>query len=511
MAHLYADVDEDRARLAELLQRLEWLEAKWEGSADPKATEVRRLIDGLPTVDERGIPTKVVIFTNYRDTAEYLFHQLGGGTTNDFRRAGLLRAPSNLKGKLWMSLLTGEDDDKRRAAILERFAPLAAHRDAEPIDDPGLSERIRPYREEGIELLIATDVLSEGQNLQDAQYLINYDLHWNPVRMIQRAGRIDRLYSPHEKVYIYNVMPEQGLEDLLRLVGKLTRKLETIEDAVALDASVLGEQIEAKELDKIMAFRAGGTKADEVYLEGERTQGLDAGLEVLNRYLEIMRETATEELQEIPNGVYSIREGPTAGVYVMLRMPEEASGEVFWRFYPEGDTAHPLTSPNDVLDVIAADRESLRHEVPDVNPFLHLRGPLEATVNQISDEYTRAMAAQAPDIFTARLKRLLQRDDLLAADGALWQRLKEWANESHPSDTIRRGLMVDPARVVSRLRVDAALDEMLDALRALWTAIETEGLDRPLPRPEAQKPSVRDLELVAWELVVQPARPQSKQ
>jgi superfamily II DNA/RNA helicase len=73
-----------------------------------------------------------------------------------------------------------------------------------------------------IVLLIATDVLSEGQNLQDAQYLVNYDLHWNPVRMIQRAGRVDRLFSPHELIFIYNIMPESELESLLKLVARLS-------------------------------------------------------------------------------------------------------------------------------------------------------------------------------------------------------------------------------------------------------------------------------------------------
>lgn len=502
MAALYAAVDEDRARLTVLLERLKWLEAKWEGSADPKAAQVRALIDSLPPTDARGTATKVVIFTNYRDTAEYLFHQLGGGSSAAFRRDGLVRVRSNLKESLWMSVLTGADDAKRRAAVLERFAPLSTHRDAEPIDDPALADKIRPYREEGIDLLIATDVLSEGQNLQDAQYLINYDLHWNPVRMIQRAGRIDRLYSPHEKVFIFNVMPEQGLEDLLRLVGRLTRKLETIEDAIALDASVLGEQIEAKELDKIMALRAGGKKADDVYLEGERTQGLDAGLEVLNRYLDIMRETATEELREIPNGVYSVREGSADGVYVMLRMPEEASGEVYWRFYPGGDTAHPLSSPNDVLDLIAADRETVRLDVPDLNPFTHLRAPLEATVSQIAAEYATAMAAQGPDILVTKVKRLLQRDDLLRTDGELWNRLSDWANWPHPSDTMRRGAMAESSRIVNRLKGDATVEDAVEALRRLWTAIEGEGLDRPMPRPMTPEPSARDLELVAWELVV---------
>ncbi len=136
--------------------------------------------------------------------------------------------------------------------FLERFAPLAAHRGPSRRMIQALLRKIEPLRAQSIELLIATDVLSEGQNFQEAQFLVNYDLPWNPVRMIQRAGRIDRLFSPHDRVYIYNLMPEDGLEDLLNLVANLSKKIETIGDAVALDASVLGEQIETKELDKVM-------------------------------------------------------------------------------------------------------------------------------------------------------------------------------------------------------------------------------------------------------------------
>ena len=73
---------------------------------------------------------------------------------------------SNLADDRWMSLLHGRDKRERRASVLDRFAPLAAHRSNEALDDPALQERIAPFREESVELLIATDVLSEGQNLQ---------------------------------------------------------------------------------------------------------------------------------------------------------------------------------------------------------------------------------------------------------------------------------------------------------------------------------------------------------
>jgi superfamily II DNA or RNA helicase/DnaJ-domain-containing protein 1 len=500
LSRLQISVEEDRDRLKGLLDRLHWLEEMWGAQGDPKVCAVRELLDSLPDKDQRGQRTKVAVFTNYKDTAEYLFKQLGG---NKERLKQDFRFQSNLKNIQWMSLLTGNDDQKRRQTVLEHFAPLATHRDAEPLDDPVLLDKVRPFQESGVDLLIATDVLSEGQNLQDAQYLINYDLHWNPVRMIQRAGRIDRLFSPHDKVYIYNLMPEQGLEELLRLVSSLTRKLETIEDAVALDASVLGEQIEARQIDRIMALRRGGAEADKVYMEGEQNQGVDAGLEILNQYLEIMKQYAIEDVAKIPDGVYSVKRGAEQGVYIMLQMPEELSGEVYWRFYPLNTISRPLTSPSEVLKLIETNEEEMRLELPDDdNPFQQLRPPLEAAVAQIGEQYVQAVVAHTPDKFIAKLKRLLQRDDVMEANEELWKWLDSWARQTLPSDALKRPAMTDPVRIINRLRDKADTISVVTALEKLRKAVQDEGLDRPLERPYSIQPSVRDLKLVAWELVV---------
>ncbi len=500
---LQADVEFDRDRLQTLLTRLQWLEEMLAEQGDPKAQAVRKLLEGLPKEDDQGHPTKVALFTTYKDTAQHLFKQFGGDV--DSLKSDV-RVQSNLEDGRRMSLLTGEDDQNRRRSVLERFAPLASHRETEPLDDPALLSKIKPLRAQGIELLIATDVLSEGQNLQDAQFLVNYDLPWNPVRMIQRAGRIDRLFSPHDKVYIYNLMPEDGLEDLLNLVQNLSRKIETIEDAVALDASVLGEQIEAKELDKVMKLRAGGVQADQVYREGERSQGLDEGAELLNRYLDMMKEFATEDVKDIPNGVYSVKKGMANGVYVMLKMPEEASGEVFWRFYPLGNVAQPITSPNDVLSIVEANSDEHRFDIlPNENPFRHLKEPLRAAVDQIGQAYLDTITAVTSDSFTRRVRQFLNRDDLLQFQPDLFRFFNEWVEMPLPSDATRRTEMRDPVRFMNQLApTRAELANVVQGLTALREAIRSEGLDRPIARPETRKPSVEDLELVAWELIVGP-------
>ena len=505
-AALYTDAQYDRDRLTTLLRNLEWLEEMLSENGDPKALAVRQLLESLPERDANGLPTKVALFTTYKDTAEHLFQHFGGDASG---LQGELRAQSNLTDKRWMSVLTGQDSQGRRRAVLERFAPLATHREAEPLDDDALTAKIESLRDQSIELLISTDVLSEGQNLQDAQFLINYDLPWNPVRIIQRAGRIDRLFSPHNTVFIYNVMPEDGLEDLLNLVGNLTAKIETIEDTVALDASVLGEQIQATQLDKVMKLRAGGADAEEVYREGERSQGLDEGSELLNKYLDLMREFATEDIREIPDGVYSVKQGAENGVYVMLKMPEDMSGEVFWRFYPIGNIAQPNTSPHSVLEIIDAHRDEERFALDrTLNPFRFLRDPLEAAVNQIGHAYMDAVASVSPDTLTTKISRLLQRDDLLEADPDLWQFFDRWVQLSLPTDTIRRLAMQDPVRTVNQINPGRAnLDDVSQALNRLRSAIQAEGLDRGLVRPDTKQPSVADLELIAWELVVDSSAP----
>ena len=97
-------------------------------------------------------------------------------------------------------------------------------------------------REQEIDFLFATDVLSEGQNLQDAAILVNYDLHWNPVRMIQRNGRINRLGSEYDKVLISNITPEDHIELYLNLLARLQHKISTIKNSVGLDQGVLSNE-----------------------------------------------------------------------------------------------------------------------------------------------------------------------------------------------------------------------------------------------------------------------------
>jgi len=153
---------------------------------------------------------KVLVFTYFADTLKYLEANL----------------PQYLVKKKNIEFALGSKGEIEDFA--KRFAPVSK------------KYQIKDGEME-IDFLIATDKLSEGQNLQDCGMIVNYDLHWNPVRMIQRNGRINRLGTVHEEIFIYNFRPEEQLENYLQLVRKLQAKIDLIRYTVGTDQSILDE------------------------------------------------------------------------------------------------------------------------------------------------------------------------------------------------------------------------------------------------------------------------------
>ena len=196
-----------------------------QGHRPQSTTRNSRRLKELLADDLKG--KKVLIFSYYKDTARYLYRHLGDPDNADaaaFQKAGW--AACNVRR------MDSGNHPRRTGPHRQAFAPKAN-------DKP----RTGQAADKEIDVLISTDVLSEGQNLQDCGYLINYDLHWNPTRMVQRAGRIDRIGTDFDVLWIYNMFPDQGLERLLGLVEVLSRKIADIDRLGMLDASVLGEEV----------------------------------------------------------------------------------------------------------------------------------------------------------------------------------------------------------------------------------------------------------------------------
>ncbi|MBI4193511.1 MAG: helicase [Betaproteobacteria bacterium] len=267
---------------------------------DAKLQRVKDLLRG----DLRG--RKVLVFTYYKDTARYLYRHLGH--------------PENAQAQAFRSELGGFNvrridsgaDAKERLRIVEAFAPKSNGR-----PDWSGSER-------EIDLLISTDVLSEGQNLQDCGLLLNYDLHWNPTRMVQRAGRIDRIGSDFDELWIYNMFPDAGLERLLRLVESLSQKISAIDQAGFHDASVLGELVHPQNFNTLRRIREeDGT----VIQEEEQAIELVSNESLAHQLRQMLEDGARETLEQLPDGIHSGLIKPGArGVFFYFRA--ERNGDI---------------------------------------------------------------------------------------------------------------------------------------------------------------------------------------
>lgn len=178
-----------------LIQMIE-LCGDWQQQTDEKLNELQQLIEGEHKND------KIIVFTQYSDTARYLYNQLCK------------------RGVQAIDYATGDSDNP--TAIVERFSPNSNGRDD------------LPY-EEQTRILIATDVLSEGQNLQDAHVIINFDLPWAIIRLIQRAGRVDRIGQSSNAIHCYSFFPAEGVEEIIKLRSRLNDRINENANIVGSD------------------------------------------------------------------------------------------------------------------------------------------------------------------------------------------------------------------------------------------------------------------------------------
>ncbi len=298
---LFRDIDKDIKLLSKILEKVKTIKAKDDA-------KLKVLKEKLLKLSEDG---QIVLFTYYADTLNYIYNEI----IKDKRF-------SKLKiGAISSSGLTSKSPQQREK-IVEKF-----------------------FKKE-IDILMSTDVLSEGQNLQTAKYLINYDLHWNPTRMIQRAGRIDRIGSPYKKIFVYNFFPEDELEELLKLVEILQNKIIDIDKSVGLDQTILGEEIHPKVFGIIRKIKG---KDPKVFAELE--QDVFGGGEKFYQPLkDFLKKKALDELEKIPHGVYSgLKKGKISGIFFYYKYGNDFH---FWYLY-DVNTGSIITNKTEIIDFIS--------------------------------------------------------------------------------------------------------------------------------------------------------------
>lgn len=322
---LTEQIQSDLSKLQNILTTLETIENSVEKGQDydRKLLAFKELLLKL-----KG--QKIIVFDYYQDTVKYVHQNL----INDQEWLTQMGEPI-------IETITGETAAKKRQETVKRFAPKANCQD---------EAEIEKYSKNPIDILICTDVLSEGQNLQDSGILINLSLHWNPVRMIQRAGRIDRLGTEYEYLTIYNCFPEEGLEDLLNLVQRLQQRIATIDREVGLDASVLGETISERSLEELYKLKQADTKAKQEAILEELSQAADlVSLDEMRLpLLEFIQNRTQQEIEDIPLGIHSTYkyniphpEFSEGGIFMAFK----AKDKHFWMVYPSKNGII-ITEPN---------------------------------------------------------------------------------------------------------------------------------------------------------------------
>ena len=230
---------------------------------------------------------KCLIFTQYADTARYLYENLNpGGKKPD------------------IDVIYGAD--KSKSKMVGRFAPKA-------------NPEFRFQKGEGeVRILVSTDVLSEGLNLQDCDKVINYDLHWNPVKLIQRVGRIDRIGSENDVVWAFNFLPETELDKGLGIKDVLQRRIQEIHDTIGEDAVILDKSEQVNEQAMYAIYE--GKEGQLSLFEDDTKDLVDLNeAEEMLRHLKSEKPEEFRRISELRDGIRAAKESDFKGHYVFCQ------------------------------------------------------------------------------------------------------------------------------------------------------------------------------------------------
>ncbi len=287
---------------------------------------------------------KVVIFTAFSDTAQYLYNHLSVFMKENFG--------------LHTAMVTGTVDgrstvEKLRTdinTVLTCFSPISKDR-----------ALLMPERAVDIDLLIATDCISEGQNLQDCDFLINYDIHWNPVRIIQRFGRIDRIGSQNEVIQLVNFWPDITLDEYINLKSKVETKMKIVNMAATGDENILSDDEKAN-----LEYRKAQLKRlqEEVVDMEDMTTGISIMDLGLNEFrLDLLDYVKNNpDLDKTPFGLHAIapsrQDAPVGVIYVLKNRSNSVNIDQQNRLHPfymvyignDGAVICDHLSPKEMLD-----------------------------------------------------------------------------------------------------------------------------------------------------------------
>ena len=303
---------------------------------------------------------KVIIFTAFADTAMYLYDNVSKYMKDSF---GLNTAmvTGSVEGRTTVSKLHSDLN-----TVLTCFSPISKDK-----------ELLMPGNNTEIDLLIATDCISEGQNLQDCDYLINYDIHWNPVRIIQRFGRIDRIGSRNEYIQLVNFWPDITLDEYINLKSKVETRMKIVDMTATGDDNILNDEEKAD-----LEYRKAQLKRlqEEVVDIEEMSSGIsimDLGLnEFRLDLLDYVKRNP--DLDKTPLGLHAVapinNDAPTGVIYVLKNRNGNVNIDNQNRLHPfymvyistEGEIICDHLSPKEMLDKLRYLCKGKKEAIPDL-------------------------------------------------------------------------------------------------------------------------------------------------
>ena len=292
-----------------------------------------------------GSNKKVLVFTAFSDTAEYLYDCLAEPIKKEYG-LNVALVTGDVEARSTLKLKEKLDFNK----VLTLFSPISKEREA-----------VYPHLKEEIDVLIATDCISEGQNLQDCDYLMNYDIHWNPVRIIQRFGRIDRIGSKNAQIQLVNYWPDMTLDEYINLKGRVESRMKvTVMTATGDDNLLSPEEKDDLEYRKQQLERL---KEDVVDLEEMNTgvSIMDLGLnEFRLDLLEYIN--SNHDVEHTPFGLHAVvhatDQAPAGTVFVLknrtagVNIDHKNQLHPFYMVYikDDGEVLVDHLHPKDLLD-----------------------------------------------------------------------------------------------------------------------------------------------------------------
>lgn len=290
----------DREILGDLLSRVEVITPEH----DSKLQELFSVIREKQLSPINPGNRKIIVFTAFSDTAEYLYSNVSRYVSEQFGLHSAMVSGS-VEGRSTVSRLRCDLN-----TVLTCFSPVSKDK-----------HLLMPNEKTEIDVLIATDCISEGQNLQDCDYLINYDIHWNPVRIIQRFGRIDRIGSRNACIQLVNFWPDVTLDEYIDLKAKVETRMKIVDMTATGDDNLLSE---GEKMD--LEYRKSQLKR--LQEEVVDIEDMSSGISIMDLGLNEFRLDLLEyvkvhpEIEMTPFGLHSVvpaREGTPEGVIYVLK------------------------------------------------------------------------------------------------------------------------------------------------------------------------------------------------